>query len=168
MSSGACPIFRLDRERAVADLRGAENDLWPVNAYSDADELNGLLEAAQSAGLLSASTTGAYLYIYPLSIADPDPVLVVSPAAGPTFLDFELKLRGKEGEDPIAFTLRLLEGIVADANALAAEARADGARLDRIAAFMNRPGPWNGGDVCELVATELKDSGREILDNADG
>ena len=32
---------------------------------------------------------------------------------------------------------------------------------------MNRPGPWNGGDVCELVASELRESGRELVDNAD-
>lgn len=32
---------------------------------------------------------------------------------------------------------------------------------------MNRPGPWNGADVCEVVATELRDSGRELRDNAD-
>lgn len=78
-----------------------------------------------------------------------------------------MKLREEDGEDPIAFTLRLLEGIIEEANALAAAANPDGARLDRIAAFMNRPGPWNGGDVCELVATELQESGREVLDNAD-
>jgi hypothetical protein len=167
MTSNASPIFRLDRERAIADLRGAEHDLWPVNAYSDADELNRLLEATQNAGVLVAARTGAYIYVYPLSISEPDPVLAISPGTGPNLLGHELKLREEEGEDPIEFTLRLLEGIVDEANGLAAEARVDGARLDRIATFMNRPGPWNGGDVCELVATELQESGREVLDNAD-
>jgi hypothetical protein len=39
--------------------------------------------------------------------------------------------------------------------------------LDRIASYMNRLGLWNGGDVCEFVATELRDSGRELVENAD-
>ena len=47
------------------------------------------------------------------------------------------------------------------------EARRDRKALDNIAAFMNRPGQWNGGDVCQFVAEQLVRSGRELLDNAD-
>jgi len=51
---------------------------------------------------------------------------------------------------------------VEEANGLAGGRAADSERLDRIAAFMNRPGQWNGGDVCEVVARELQESGRPI------
>lgn len=53
---------------------------------------------------------------------------------------------------------------VQEANGLAAGRAADSERLDRIAAFMNRLGPWSGGDVCEYVAEELRASGRRLLD----
>lgn len=158
--------FRFDRERAAVDLRGAEDDLWPVNVYSDADELNQLLEAAQESKLITAPR-GAYLFVYPLSICEPDPLLAVKSGSGSTLLGHELKLRDEEGEDPIAFTLRLLEEIAVEANALIDHAFADSACLDRIAAYLNRPGPWNGGDVCEVVAKELHDSGRAVLENAE-
>ena len=36
--------------------------------------------------------------------------------------------------------------------------------LDRLHAFMNQPGPWNGGDVCEYAAELLTATGREIED----
>lgn len=34
--------------------------------------------------------------------------------------------------------------------------------LDVITEFMNRPGPWNGGDVCDVVAEALKATGRTL------
>lgn len=166
MSSATPEMFRFDRERAAADLSGPEETLWPVNAYSDADELNQLLEAAQAAGLVSSGPPG-HLFVYPLSVCEPDPLLAASLANGPTLLGHGLKLREREGEDPIAFTLRLLEDLVAEANGLLGQFACDRACLDRIAEFLNRPGQWNGGGVCEFVATELQRSGREILDNAD-
>lgn len=61
MTSDTPSLFRLDRDGTAADLRGSQSDLWPVNVHSDADELNQLLEATQSAGLLIASTKGACL-----------------------------------------------------------------------------------------------------------
>lgn len=161
------PLFCFERDRAAADLVDPDGDLWPVNAYSDADELNGLVQAALEAGVIAREDSHACLYIYPLALSEPDPVLAVDPGSGPTLLGYSLKLREREGESPVDFTLRLLEDMVAEANALAASYHADGARLDRIASYMNRPGPWNGGDVCEVVAIELRESGRELLDNAD-
>jgi hypothetical protein len=166
MSAATTYEFSLHRGRAAADLKGSEEELWPVNAYSDADELNDLLEAAQNAGLISASRP-ARLFVYPLSIREADPLLAIVVVGGPALLGHELALADRDGEDPIAFTLRLLEQVVEQANAVLADALADSAGLDRIAAYMNRPGPWNGGDVCEFVATELQKRGREVLDNAD-
>jgi hypothetical protein len=158
--------FSFDRERTAADLKGPENALWPVNAYSDADELNQLLEAAQSAGLITARRK-ARLFVYPLSICEPDPLLAIVVSGGPSLLSRELPLSDRDGEDPIAFTLRLLAEVVDRANTVLVDALADSVSLDRIAAYMNRPGQWNGGDICEFVATELENSGREVSDNAD-
>lgn len=45
--------------------------------------------------------------------------------------------------------------------------KSDTEALDELAAYMNRPGPWNGGDVCDVAAELLVKTGREILDNAD-
>lgn len=162
MTALASALFRLDRDRAAADLRGSEDELWPVNAYSDADELNQLLDVVQNADVLTANRFGVRLYIYPSSISEPELLLAVSSAAGPSLLGHKLKLRERDGEDPVEFTLRLLEEIVGEANALFATARADGETLDRIATYLNRPGQWNGGDVCELLATELLASGRHV------
>jgi hypothetical protein len=167
MNTDPKDVFRFDRERAAVDLNGPEDALWPVNAYSnDPDELNQLLEAGQNAGLITARRQ-ARLYVYPLSLSEPDPLLVVSPGDGPALLGHELKLSDEAGEDPIAFTLRLLEEVVDRGNAMLVKALADGEALDRITAYMNRPGQWNGGDVCEVVANELQRSGRVLLDNAD-
>lgn len=161
-------LFRFDRVGALEDINDPDGALWLVNAHSDADELNLLLEAAQSAGILTAEPPGARLYVYPLSISESAPLLAVSAETGPTLLGQSLKLHEAEAEDPIAFTLRLLTELADDAGALVAAHRADSDCLDRIAAYMNRPGQWNGGDVCEVVAKELQASGRELPGNAEG
>jgi hypothetical protein len=167
-STNSAPrLFRFDRARAAADLIDPNGALWPVNAYSDADELNLLAEAAQSAGILTAERSGARLYVYPLSISEPEPLLAMSAEEGPILLGQSVRLSKDQDEDPIDFTLRFLADLTAEANLLVAAHRADSDCLDRIAACMNRPGPWNGADVCEVVARELSASGRELLDNAE-
>ena len=163
----APPSFRFDRDRAAASLGDSDGELWPVNAYSDADELHSLSEAAQNAEILRPEDGHAWIYVYPMSISEPEPLLAVDLGRGPTLLGHSLKLREAEGEDPMAFTLRFLADLATEASALAAAHRADGDCLDRIAAYMNRPGQWSGADVCEFVATELQVSGRELLDNAE-
>lgn len=44
----------------------------------------------------------------------------------------------------------------------------DAAALDQLAALLNRPGEWNGGDVCEALADTLVRTGREIDSHAPG
>lgn len=163
-TNGFQPLFHLDCDRAAASLRDPDGDLWPVNAYSDADELNLLMEASQNADILAAEVLGARIYVYPMSISEPEPLLVVSLGRGPTLLGHELKLRERDGEDPVAFTLRLLEETTVAANALAAGRCA---MATASIAAMNRPGPWSATDVCALVARELDASARRLLDNAD-
>jgi hypothetical protein len=153
--------FSLDRERAAADLRGPEDALWPVNAYSDADELNDLLEAAQNSGLITARRA-ARLYVYPLSIRERDPLLALSPSVGPIVLGREVRLDQDEEEDPITFTLRLLDHAVERGNALLAEALADSRCLDRIAAYVSRLGPQLGASIREHLIHELRSTGRPM------
>ncbi|MFD3407016.1 hypothetical protein ACFWUU_40410 [Kribbella sp. NPDC058693] len=40
----------------------------------------------------------------------------------------------------------------------------DAQALDAIAEFLNQPGSWNGGDVCEVVAETLTATGRRVLE----
>jgi hypothetical protein len=113
------PLFSLDRAKAERSIRDPDGALWPVNAYSDADELDSLIQVALDSGAIACPNSRARLYIYPLSLSEPDPVLVYDPGYGRAFLGFSLKLREREGESPVDFTLRLLEDATAEANALA-------------------------------------------------
>ncbi|HTR74562.1 MAG TPA: hypothetical protein VMH33_04805 [Solirubrobacterales bacterium] len=157
-------LFVLDVEGARAELSDPDGAIRVVDPYSDADELHRLLDDAQEKEIVRSRLARATILVYPLSIAEPDPILAVHLGDGPTLLGFEQKLRRREDDEPLAFTVRVLEEMVDEANSLAAGRAADGVRLDRIAAFLNRPGQWNGGDVCEFLAEEIVASGRRLLD----
>lgn len=163
--AGLQQLFNFNPTLAAVELRCLGGAIATASPHSDADELNALLDGAQAAGIISSKR--ARLYVYPLSVGEPEPLLAVDPGAGPTLLGYSIKLRQHEGEDPISFTVRILEELTEEANRLAAGRAADSARLDRIAAYVNQPGQWNGGDVCEFVATELRESGRVLLDTED-
>ncbi|HWW66613.1 MAG TPA: hypothetical protein VNY83_01385 [Solirubrobacterales bacterium] len=121
-------------------------DLIPiVNSHSDADELNALADDALCSGIVDRERPGAHFSVYPMSLAGADPILAVNPGRGPILLGHDLKLRQGDGEDLIAFTVRVLAEMAEEANALASDYHADSARLDRLADYMNRPGPWSGG-----------------------
>ena len=157
-------LFSFDPQRATSELRSPDGAIWPISPHSDADELHRLLDGAQAARIIESVRPRATVYVYPLSIGEPDPLLAVETGAGLTLLGFELKLRQHEGEDPITFTVRFLREAVEEANSLASGRAADSERLDRIATYMNEHRPWNGGDVCEMVARELSESGRRLLE----
>ena len=55
-----------------------------------------------------------------MSLAYPEPIVAVNPGEGPALLGHALGLCEREGENPVEFTLRLLEEITVEANALAA------------------------------------------------
>jgi len=156
-------LFTFDPTLTVIELRDLDGAIVTASPHSDADELNALLNGAQSAGIISSERERARLYVYPLSVGEPEPLLAVDPGEGPTLLGSSLKLRLLESEDPISFTVRILEELTEEANGLAAGRAADSARLDRIAAYMNANRPWPGADVCEFVAAELDQSGRTLL-----
>ena len=160
-------MFDLDHRRAAFDLANPDGAISPVSPHSDPDELNTLVDDALFARVIRRARPDVCLAIYPLSLSDPEPILAVNPSSGPTLLGWSLKLQQHDGENPVDFTVRVLDQIVEQANALAGSYQADSARLDRIASYMNRPGPWNGGDICEVVASELQESGRELVENAD-
>ena len=114
--------FSFDRAVAERSLPDPDGALWPVNAYSDADELDSLVQAALDSGAIAATEHRARLYVYPLSLSEPDPLLAVDTGRGPTVLGHSLKLVDREGESPVDFTLRLLEDLTAEANRLSADA----------------------------------------------
>jgi hypothetical protein len=113
-------LFDFDRAKARVDILDPDRALWPVNAYSDADELNALFEAAIESGVISRCHGDPRIHVYPLSLSEPEPVLAVAPPSGPALLGHALTLREREGESPLAFTLRLLDEVTEEANALAA------------------------------------------------
>lgn len=115
-------LFHFDRARALAAITDPDGALWPVNAYSDADELDALAAAAIDTGIVARAHPRVRLYVYPLSLSEPEPLLAVDPGCGPTLLGCSLKLAEREGEDPVSFTLRLLDDLVATANGLATSA----------------------------------------------
>ena len=147
-------LFRFDRAKASASIEDPDGALWPVNAFSDADELNALMEAALESGPIATARPRTHIYVYPLSVCEPEPLLAVDPGAGPTLLGCSLKLREREGESPVEFTLRLLEEMVAAADALAACSEAD-RPVDA-----GRPAGKDAG-----LTAELTDRIRLVLDN---
>ena len=160
-------LFAFDPELAVAQLRDPDGAIALASTYSDADELNVLVECAQEAKVIATDRERARLFVYPLSVGEPEPLLALDPGAGPTLLGGSVDLSQGEEEDPIAFTVRLLAGIVEEANGLAAEPAAGSRRLDRIVAYLNEHRPWSGPDVCEFLARELQASGRRLLDTGE-
>ena len=109
------PRFSLAAERAAAELEGL-GAIAPVNPYSDADELNGLLDSALAAGIIAVTMPGpaespsARLYVYPMSLSDPEPTLAVDTGGGPTLLGPPLLLREEEGEDPSSYVVASATG----------------------------------------------------------
>jgi hypothetical protein len=55
----------------------------------------------------------------------------------------------------------------AEAERAHAQAKLDAQALNSIAQFMNQPGSWNGGDVCEVVAEALVATGRKLYELAE-
>jgi len=112
-------LFSFDRDRAHRSMNSADGAIWPVNSFADADELNSLFEAAVQSGIIFCSDPSGFIHVYPLSISEPDPMLAVNRSSGPTLLGYSLKLRERDGEGPVDFTLRLLEETTVEANGLA-------------------------------------------------
>ncbi|WP_405065026.1 hypothetical protein OG558_24020 [Kribbella sp. NBC_01510] len=55
----------------------------------------------------------------------------------------------------------------AEAERARIQAQLDAQALNGIAQFMNQPGPWNGGDVCEVMAEALVATGRKLYELAE-
>lgn len=157
-------LFVLDAARARAELGDPDGAIRVIDPFTEADALHQLIDAAQAKDIVRGPGGRVAISVYPLSAAEPDPLVAVDPGTGPTLLGFDLKLSGRDGEDPVAFTIRVLESTVEEANRLAAGRAADSERLDRVAAFLNANRPWNGGDVCQFLAAEIVASGRRLLE----
>ena len=75
-----------------------------------------------------------------------------------------MNLEQDRGEDPIAYTLRIMADILGKANELAACFGQAERRLDRIAEERNRRGRWDSVEFIEFVERELRLSGRPVRD----
>lgn len=156
------PLFGLDRERAEDELGYPDGAIKPTSPFSDADELNSLFESALGAELITCDFESAYISIYPMSLALPDPLPAVEIGGGTVLLGSALNLTQFESEDPIAYTLRILSETVSKANELSARFGLAERRLDRIAEWMNRVDRFDNVYFVEFVVGELQASGRQI------
>jgi hypothetical protein len=152
--------------RAAIALHRRDGAIATASPHSDVEELNLLLYRAQRARIISSERERAWLYVYSRSRGKPEPLLGVDPGEGPILFGPPLKLRQGGGEDPISFTMRILEELTEQANGLLVRRLADSARLDYIAdymdAYVGANPPWRGTDLCELLATQLRESGRTL------
>ena len=111
-------LFSFDRDRAGRSIADPDGAIWPINSCTDADELNSLFEAAVQSGVIASRDPSGFIHIYPLSLSEREPILAVSRSSGPSLLGYSLKLRERDGESPLDFTLRLLEETTIEANGL--------------------------------------------------
>jgi hypothetical protein len=83
--------FRFDGEKAGAQLLDPDGDLWPVNAYSDADEIHSLVATALDVDVIVHAGSRATLYVYPLALSEPDPLVAVDGGGHPMVLGHSLR-----------------------------------------------------------------------------
>jgi hypothetical protein len=117
------PVFTFDAELVALALRNPRIEaIKAVSRDSNADELNLLLYTVRAMELIKSDRDDRWIYVYPFTIAEPDPLLAVDLGAWqPTLLGGELKVPHEEGEDLVSFTVRALQQAVDEANGLAAQ-----------------------------------------------
>lgn len=114
------PLFYFDRDRAEAEVRDADSSLRALNPFADAGELHCALDAATECGVIGARRANAALHAYEIPAPYTDPVLGVDPGTGAELVGPALAPPFAEEEEPVSFTVRWLEQIVASANDLLA------------------------------------------------
>jgi hypothetical protein len=76
------PLFCLDRDAAAKALSDPEGVIKPITPFSGADELHGLFESALGAEVIACEFESACIAIYPMSIANPQPLPAVEIGGG--------------------------------------------------------------------------------------
>jgi hypothetical protein len=158
------PLFGLDRSAAAKALSDPEGVIKPITPFSEADELHGLFESALGAEIITCEFETAYIAIYPMSVAKPQPLPAVEIGGGVVLIGSTMNLEQDRGEDPIAYTLRILAETLGKTNELSACFGQAERRLDRIAEYLNADGKWDCVAFCEFVEGELRLSGRPVRD----
>jgi hypothetical protein len=158
------PVFGFERMRAEMALRDPEGIIKPIRPRSDADELSGLLESALGAEIITCGFESAYISVYPMSMANPEPLLAVELGGGVVLLGPAIYLEQSSSKEPVAYTLRFLKETLGTANNLSARFGQAERRLDRIAKELNRGEGWDTVEFISLVGRELIASGRPIQD----
>jgi hypothetical protein len=118
------PAFTVDRDAAERELRDPDSPLNALSPYADAEELRQALRAALAGGVIAGPRPGSGLSVHflagELPGAEPRMVLGIDPGFGIELLGPLLDLRPDPAEDPVAYTIRQLGRIVADASSAAA------------------------------------------------
>jgi hypothetical protein len=73
----------------VTESEDPHGGLWAIEPDVDANELNGLVDAAQTITIIQSRRERAWIYVYPLSIGGPDRLLAVDPGGRPAVLGSE-------------------------------------------------------------------------------
>lgn len=89
------PLFGLDRDAAAKALSDPGGVIEPITPFSDADELHGLFESALGAEVITYDFESAYIAIYPMSTANPQPLPAVEIGGGVVFMGSAVNLRIK-------------------------------------------------------------------------
>ena len=158
------PLFGFDGDEAAVVLNDPEGVIKPITPFSDADELHGLFESALGAEIISCEFESAYISVYPMSIVNPQPLPAVEIGGGVVLIGSAMSLEQDQGEDLIAYTLRVMAETLGKVNELSASFGQAERRLDRIAEERNRRGRWGSVEFIEFVERELRLSGRPIRD----
>jgi hypothetical protein len=146
-------------------LNNPEGAIRPITPFSDADELHGLFESALSAEIISCEFESAYISVYPMAIANSQPLPAVEIGGGVVLIGSAMSLKQDRGEDPISYTLRIIAETLGKANELSASFGQAERRLGRIAEERNRGGRWDSVEFLEFMERELRLSGRSIRDD---
>lgn len=164
------PLFGLDWSAAAKALSDPEGVIKPITPFSEADELHGLFESALGVEIIICEFESAYISVYPMSIANPQPLPAVEIGGGVVLVGSAMNLEQDRGEDPIAYTLRIMAETLSRANELSASFGQAERRLDRIAEERNRGGRWDSVEFIEFVgkgaAPEWPPSPRRRIDAA--
>jgi hypothetical protein len=158
------PLFGFERARAEMELRNPEGVIKPIRPSSDADELNRLFESALGADIITCEFESTYISVYPMSMADPEPLLAVELGGGIVLLGSAIYLEQSSSKEPVAYTLLFLRETLHQANELSARFGQAERRLDRIAKELNRGEGWDTVEFISLVGRELTASGRPVHD----
>lgn len=117
-------MFELDEGKLREAFAGEDDWIEPFDPmWVDADQLHRVVDACLERKIITPPNSKAWLAIYPLSIAEPEPLLSVNPGGGPILLggSVTFAVSNDDKGDLVTESVVVLEAMVEAANALYAE-----------------------------------------------